>query len=102
MRYQNNEGDVAVIYSPGYGAGWSTWNSRFDNSLIFDPLLVQLILDKNYEQAIIYASNKWPQCYTGGLEQAQIKWLPPNTSFEITEYDGYERIELADKQWLRT
>lgn len=100
-RYTNDKGEVAIIYSPGYGAGWYTWNS-YSEELIFDPGLVQLILDKNYEQAIIYAKNKWPKCYTGGLEQAKIQWLAPNTAFEIVEYDGAEHIELADREWLRT
>lgn len=101
-RYLNDQGKVAVIYSPGYGAGWSTWNTQVGDELVFDPGLVKLILDENYELAIIYAKNKWPGCYTGGLEQAKIEWLSPNTSFEITHYDGYELIGLANRKWLRT
>ena len=42
-------GQVAVIYSPGFGAGWYTWNqSRFPElndgtALLFDPILVDLV-----------------------------------------------------------
>ena len=36
---------VAVLYSPGYGAGWSTWCSNDDliETLLFHPLIVKKV-----------------------------------------------------------
>lgn len=38
----NEQGEVAVLYSPGYGAGWSTWNPH---DCLFTPEIVQLVLE---------------------------------------------------------
>jgi acetyl-CoA acetyltransferase len=35
------DGKVAILYSPGFGAGWSTWNS-YSNEMIFDPDIVNV------------------------------------------------------------
>ena len=36
-------GKVAVLYSPGYGAGWSTWGSEHKEILLFHPRLVEAV-----------------------------------------------------------
>ena len=38
-------GFVAVLYSPGYGAGWSTWNYEdgLNETLLFHPALVEMV-----------------------------------------------------------
>ena len=42
------DGEVAVLYSPGYGAGWSTWAEGSEREqLLYDPDIVQLVLDRN-------------------------------------------------------
>lgn len=39
------DGKVAVLYSPGYGAGWSTWcyNDDLVKTLLFHPLIVEKV-----------------------------------------------------------
>lgn len=44
------DGKVAVIYSPGYGSGWSTWSGaskEIIERMIFDPELVALVEKMN-------------------------------------------------------
>jgi hypothetical protein len=36
------DGLVAVLYSPGFGAGWYSWNSEHPE-ILFDPALVELV-----------------------------------------------------------
>ena len=35
------DGQVAVLYSPGYGAGWFTWHGV--EELLFDPKVVDML-----------------------------------------------------------
>lgn len=39
------DGHVAVLYSPGYGAGWFTWNENH-KELLFHPKLVEMVEQK--------------------------------------------------------
>jgi hypothetical protein len=99
------DGKVAIIYSPGFGAGWSTWNSELNflaEELIFDPGLVDLIINgRSREQIDAYVRLKWPKAYTGGLEQAQVEWITPGVEFKITEYDGSESLQFRDSdEWI--
>jgi hypothetical protein len=104
---------VAVLYSPGYGAGWYTWNSmKGDNeeqalSLIFDPILVELVKHRNesnyseFTQKIEErAEELLPDGYFGGADSLEIKWLPVDTKFRIDEYDGSESIQTIEELWL--
>jgi hypothetical protein len=99
------DGKVAVIYSPGFGAGWSTWNteySEYGQELIFDPGLADLILNgKSQDQIEAYVALKWTGVYTGGLEQARVEWVVQGTEFKITEYDGSESLGFRDsEEWI--
>jgi hypothetical protein len=38
------DGQVAVLYSPGFGAGWYSWNREMPE-LLFEPNLVAMIED---------------------------------------------------------
>ena len=63
---RNNE--VAVIYSPGFGAGWYTWNQLIDNSeqLLFDPVIVQILetqSDNWLDQLLEYIGEEYPDAY---------------------------------------
>ena len=35
------DGKVAVLYSPGYGAGWFSWHGI--EELLYDPVVVGMI-----------------------------------------------------------
>jgi hypothetical protein len=62
-------GKVAVLYSPGFGSGWYTWNQQFPD----------------------------PEVFKGGMMDLEIQWIPVGTEFRISEYDGAESIELKDE-----
>lgn len=86
------DGKVAVIYSPGFGAGWSTWNDDKER-MVFDPVLAQMILDGADVEALTkVATERHPKAYMGGLRNVKVEWLPVGTVFLIDEYDGSESI----------
>lgn len=96
------DGKVAVIYSPGFGAGWSTWDYDYGEALIFDPMLVKYIEDNNRDALYSYVAMRYPDAYTGGLDDAVITWITEGTLFRINEYDGSESIEiLGDSDWIK-
>lgn len=45
-------GLVAVLYSPGYGAGWSTWNleKELNETLLFHPSLVEMVRNNRQDE----------------------------------------------------
>jgi len=94
------DGKVAVLYSPGYGAGWYTWNREYPE-IVFDPSIVRLVEKGKFDELITYMTLKYPDMYLGGLEDLEVKWLPIGTKFRIDEYDGNESVELlGDIDWL--
>lgn len=93
---------VAVLYSPGFGAGWSTWNREHTETLCFDHEIVNAVLAGDAKKAAEIAEQKCPGVYTGGAYKLKVEWIPKGTIFEITEYDGSESIEQhADKQYIQ-
>jgi hypothetical protein len=101
------DGQVAVLYSPGYGAGWSTWcqeDDRMRLNMLFDPQIADLV-DQNapdwLEQAKAITQIKYPEAYTGGLADLEIRWLPVGTQFRVLEYDGFEQVEIESEiAWI--
>lgn len=95
------DGKVAVLVSPGFGAGWYSW--AHDESMLFDPGLVQLILnDANFDEKLGYVSTKWSDVYMGGLEGLEVRWVPVGTEFMIDEYDGSESIVYKEhNDWIK-
>ena len=97
------DGKVAVLYSPDYGAGWYTWNTEHP-AMLYDPVVVKWVEDGKPKDALARLEatldEKYPRCYLGGMRDLQIEWLPVNTVFQVTEYDGFEKIEvLKDMTW---
>lgn len=86
---------VAVLYSPGWGAGWSTWNTDHRECL-FDPDIVDLVLAKKMGEAKRLAETKWPDGCWLGAEDLVVTWIAENTLFRVKEYDGNESIEFHD------
>jgi hypothetical protein len=104
---------VAVLYSPGFGAGWYTWNTlRGDDEeqgiqLIFDPVLVELVEKRNgdnYDEITDAIEKRGeeilPEGYFGGARDLEIKWVPVGTRFLINEYDGSEYVQTVEDMWL--
>lgn len=86
-------GKVAVLYSPGFGAGWYSWNPDY-KELLFHPLLVDMVESNRIGEI----DDEWVKenlgidIYTGGASDLTIKWLDEGTHFDIDEYDGSESI----------
>lgn len=94
-------GQVAVLYSPGFGAGWYTWHHY--EALLFDPVVVEMVRSETESEIIEdYCRAKYGiDHYYGGAEDLRIMWLPVGTEFVIQEYDGSESVQLKDDfDWL--
>lgn len=89
----NENGDVAVIYSPGYGAGWSTWApTKYKEDVVFDADLAKAILDGNLEEARRIHNERYNEVY-GNMEDLKIAWIPKGSIVSISVYDGYESVD---------
>ncbi len=110
-------GKVAVLISPGFGAGWSTWNSIRDGvtseQLLFDRNIVALTIqrdlgeitpDQHYELVSAYCDKTFGEnnVYCGGVDDLEIVWVPQGTLFKINEYDGSESIEYKENDYWIT
>ena len=96
----NQDGKVAVLYSPGFGAGWFTWNRQYPQ-LIFDPAIVSYVEKQDWYKLTEYLKLKYPDAYTGGMRDLEVAWLPEGTLFRIDDYDGNESIEIKEElDWI--
>jgi hypothetical protein len=90
------EGKVAVLYSPGYGAGWYTWNRELPE-IMFDPAIVKLVIEERFDELETFVTLKYSSIYTGGLIDLKVEWVKEGRWFKIEEYDGNESIEYKDE-----
>ena len=99
---------MAVLISPNFGAGWSTWaDSEYRHDCLFDPWIADVILSEQYnpeekqERIAAYCAVKYPNMFLGGLEDLAVEWVPKDAAFRVVEYDGNETIELRDDiDWI--
>lgn len=89
-------GKVAVLYSPDWGAGWSTWNEDIENFLMFDPTLVEYVENDERDRIPAYVESVFPDAFTGGAKDLRIMWITQGIQFRITEYDGSESVEVRE------
>lgn len=93
------DGKVAVLVSPDFGAGWSTWaDSSQRETMMFDSRLISAaennVSDIETVLLEIFGEN-FP--YPGGWSDIKIVWIPEGTTFWIKEYDGAESIVYEDE-----
>ena len=100
------DGKVAVLFSPGWGAGWSTWQDNADvrMAMLFDPQIAD-IRDRGaadwQAKAEAIAQIKYPDAYLGGLQDLEVQWLKQGTQFYIDERDGNESIVInGEQEWI--
>lgn len=91
------DGQVAVLYSPGYGAGWSTWAYEGREALVFDVDIVKAVLNNDVKLAKEIAERKYPEQYNGGIDELVVGWVPQGEEFDIREYDGNESLQIIGK-----
>ena len=104
-KYYNEEGKVAVLCSPGYGAGWSSWahNESVSLQAMFDPEIVLWVLagKPGYYNEEYFEKKYGGYIYTGGMSDLVIEWLTPGQKFRIREQDGNEWLEFIDNiEWI--
>jgi hypothetical protein len=90
------DGKVAVLYSPGYGAGWYTWNTEHPECL-FHPEIVAIVEagGMNEDDITEVAHRLFGEgFYAGGGDELKIEWIPQGEQFRVEEYDGSESITL--------
>jgi hypothetical protein len=85
-------GAVAVLYSPGFGAGWFTWGQEVRK--VFCPRLALAVLGESGENPHQVAEEEFPEEYQGGVRDLQVRWVPKGYRFEIEEYDGSEAVRV--------
>lgn len=108
--YTNEQGEVGVLVSYGYGAGWSTWNGE---KLAYDKKVVEYWLahkdDEKWLKAIdaigdnkiknecqdFFKSIGYRWTYLGGLADCELEFVPRGVPFRINEYDGAEELEIG-------
>ena len=100
MQKKIENGLVAVLYSPDFGAGWFTWHDI--KELLFDPKVVDMVMEKTSSETIeLYCRTVYGDHYYGGAENLTVAWVPPGTEFVIEDYDGNESITFKDKvEWV--
>lgn len=98
------DGHVAVLVSPGFGAGWSTWaDAELRERLLFEHNVVNFLLEdpEDRERVLAYMTLTYPDAYTGGLEDLRVEWVPQGEQFRVHEYDGAESLVLlSEEQWI--
>ena len=90
------DGMVAVAVSPGFGAGWSTWNDVHPMDARFN----QLFIDGKVGEAKRLCKEEGLG-YANGARDVIIQWVPVGTLVQITEYDGSESLRTNDDiDWM--
>jgi len=94
------DGSVAVLISPGYGAGWYSWNMSYPE-ILFDPAMVKLVQENKFDELETYVILKYPEISKFGLHDLEVNWIPEGKQFRVVEYDGNESIEYnEDVEWI--
>lgn len=102
------DGKVAVLWSPGYGAGWYTWNKKYPQ-LLFHPRLVAMVeagkrdeIENDLVAEVVGVPADDLDIYLGGARDLEIFWVPEGEQFLIEEYDGSEsfRFRSDGELWL--
>lgn len=84
------DGMVAVLVSPGFGAGWSTWADESEAAVFAPDVVAWIEAGKPDEDVASFERYG----YTGGLRDVQIEWVPKGARFMIDEYDGSEQLVI--------
>lgn len=97
---ERNRQKVGIVYSPGYGVGWSTCG---DPRKALDQELALAIENKESTESIqnIVSAN-WPNEYAGALEDLEVLWVEEGTVFLVEAYEGHETVVFAEDMMVAT
>lgn len=90
----NQNGDVAILVAPNYGAGWYSWNRDIPECLTHSDIVKEVLngtLNSEFAETIL-GDTYWS---TGDVT---VKWIKPGRKFRIHEYDGAECIVFLDEE----
>lgn len=98
MKKVIKNGNVAILISHGFGAGWYTWHNK--EELLFHPKLIELVEKDKRDEITEELCKKLlgidDYICVLGAEGLKIHWLPIGTQFKIEEYDGAESLETYE------
>ena len=97
--YVSGMDKVGVLYSPGFGAGWSTWNLKcyaYDKRIVEKFIEDPELFHREGSDLVAFMTALGYHGYYGGANQLRLEFIPKGTPFRIDSYDGNERIELFD------
>jgi len=90
---------IGIVYSPGFGAGWSTWGSASNDQALDQELATAVEQGQPFSKLLEIAQKNWPDAFPDGLVDAVVVWVEPGTRFRIDEYDGSESL-ILDDDWM--
>lgn len=112
--YYNDKGEIGVLVSCCYGAGWSTWNKKYGIKLALDKRIIDKYLECRKDPIWIkeintYRENKTQNefrgfltnigyggdIYLGGLTDCELEFAPAGSAIRIDEYDGLESLVIG-------
>lgn len=96
---------MKLLISPGYGAGWSTWNCP---EMATDKDLIELFEKgctcEEMEKLCIekdYVDEYGDSPDMGGFQQLRVVEVPKGALYRIDAYDGAESVEVfSPDEWL--
>jgi hypothetical protein len=102
MKKIEKDGRIAVLYSPGFGAGWSTWaDDDQKEALCMDARIVGPFVAGDKAGAVAAAVTMFPDLCIGGADNLRVMWIEKGKAFEVDEYDGSESVHvLGDRAYL--
>lgn len=99
-RYYNEKGELAVLISKGFGAGWSTWHDTSRN-IALDRRIIEYFLENgNNNIGDFIKSIGYKDVYLGGANGLKIEWVPKGTRFTIDGYNGNEYIRNFEEEMI--
>ena len=102
MKMFKKDGKVAVLVSPEFGAGFSTWNTP-EMAVDFD--LVEAFLKEDIARFEYILNEKYNEndglYFKAGTSSLRVEWVEEGQRFRINEYDGSEQVEVFDeREWF--
>ena len=88
--------EYGILVSPGYGCGWSSWNTI---RLAYDRKVIEYWLthkDSAFTEITAWLEqNGYPNVYVSysNWHNLVLEWIPVGMRWRVREYDGSETIE---------